>query len=107
MSNQPTLIPLPSGHAMPPGTGPDGETCQSCDHRIGIQFSKVAHKCNLARAKLTQGRRSDIRLKDPACEKWQPVVNTEYEPTSAQIAHLEKKLRETARKVIAARAVAS
>ena len=63
--------PTPSGHAAPPGTGPDGETCKTCRHSYGLQYAKTYYKCALNRAKWTGGRKTDIRLRDPACEKWE------------------------------------
>src|SRR5207344_834274 len=47
----------PRGYAHHPGTGPAGETCRSCQHRI--QFRRW-NKCDLARGKWTGGRASDI-----------------------------------------------
>lgn len=59
------------GHAAWPGTGPAGETCRSCAHYRSHQSGVRTHpKCFLARAAWTRGPGSDIRAKDPACEKW-------------------------------------
>jgi hypothetical protein len=63
--------PVPRGYVMPPGTGPEGETCGSCKHLYRNQMSKVYLKCNLNRAKWTGGGASDIRAKSPACKKWE------------------------------------
>jgi hypothetical protein len=65
--------PMLTGHAMAPGTGPEGEICKTCLHRTGIQFSRIAYKCELAKAKWGHGRRTDIRLKDLACGRWEPA----------------------------------
>jgi hypothetical protein len=62
--------PVPHGHVMPPGTGPEGETCGSCAHMTRKRMGKVYLKCGLNVAKWTSGRGSDIRAKDAACKKW-------------------------------------
>ncbi|HQU16656.1 MAG TPA: hypothetical protein PLO69_11215 [Gammaproteobacteria bacterium] len=56
------------GHAMPPGSGPVGETCGTCLHYAVRRSSH--RKCGLIRAKWTAGPGTDIRKKDPACVKW-------------------------------------
>ena len=63
--------PVPRGYVMPPGTGPEGETCGSCKHLYRNQMAKTYLKCNLARHKWTGGGGSDIRAKSPACQKWE------------------------------------
>ena len=63
--------PVRTGYVMPPGTGPEGETCGSCKHIYRNQMSKVYLKCNLARHKWTGGGGSDIRARSPACQKWE------------------------------------
>lgn len=62
----------PRGHAMPPGTGPDGETCRSCRHatRVGLA-TKDVHKCGANRRRWSASVITDIRLRDPACQKWE------------------------------------
>lgn len=57
----------PAGYADHPGTGPAGEFCRSCQHRI--QFRRW-NKCDLARGKWTGGRASDILASAPACKFW-------------------------------------
>jgi hypothetical protein len=60
------------GYAMPPGTGPAGETCKTCAHivrpatRSGARF----RKCGLIRANWTHGEGTDILAGSPACAKW-------------------------------------
>lgn len=63
--------PVPSGHIMPPGSGPAGETCRGCSHREIVQHAKAYQKCGLARASWTGGRKTDIRVTDAACAKWE------------------------------------
>lgn len=54
--------------------GPDGEKCRSCQHAIGRQRTpggKVYYKCGIARHEATNGPGTDIRLKDPACARFE------------------------------------
>lgn len=60
-----------SGYAAMPGTGPAGETCKSCRHRVARQYAKAYWKCRLMAAAWTHGRSTDIRLKSPACRRWE------------------------------------
>lgn len=61
----------PRGYAAPPGTGPAGETCKTCVHHVGIQMSRTYHKCALTKACWTGGAGTDIRVRSPACKKWE------------------------------------
>lgn len=56
-------------YAAKPGTGPDGEICRTCSHSYARRFSKNYWKCGLVPA--TGGQGTDIRLKSPACSKWE------------------------------------
>lgn len=68
---RPKRKPTPKrGHARPPGTGPAGETCGSCQHIARRQWAGTYMKCALNQAKWTRGPGSDVRARDPACEKW-------------------------------------
>lgn len=62
-----------SGHAMPPGTGPFGETRRSCQHlaRNQMHSGKTFMKCALRRANWTSGYETDVRARDAACSKWE------------------------------------
>ena len=62
--------PLRKGHAGTPGDGPAGETCGSCAHIARRQFSKVYIKCGLMQENWTGGGGTDVKVRDPACEKW-------------------------------------
>lgn len=62
--------PTPYGYARPPGTGPAGETCGTCEHHVIKRMAKNYHKCALAKAKWTGGRKSDILVRSPACSAW-------------------------------------
>lgn len=59
------------GHIAPPGTGPEGETCGSCDHLYRNVLSKTYLKCGLNRAKWTGGGKTDVRARDYACALWE------------------------------------
>lgn len=67
----------PQGYAALPGTGPGGETCGSCAHRVRIAYSKTYNKCALNRPNWTSGPGSDILVRSPACLKWQPIPDDE------------------------------
>ena len=58
-----------------PGTGPAGMKCRDCEHSIykpGVAGSYP--KCNLMRARWTGGRGTDIRMRSPACSKFEPAT---------------------------------
>jgi hypothetical protein len=60
------------GHAGTPGEGPDQQTCGSCGQIRSRQIGPwETFKCNRMRAKWTDSSDSDVRRKDPACEKWE------------------------------------
>lgn len=61
------------GHAAPPGTGPEGETCKTCDHLARKRMSKTYLKCGLMQALWTGGGGTDVRAGDPACKRWAPL----------------------------------
>lgn len=56
------------GYAMRPGTGPPGERCGTCQH--DVRLGKY-HKCVLCKPNWTHGPGSDIKMKSPACAKWE------------------------------------
>lgn len=56
-----------NGYAWLPGTGPAGETCGSCDHRV-VNSGKYS-KCGLNRLR-THGAATDIVRRSPACKFW-------------------------------------
>jgi len=56
-----------------PGTGPEGETCGSCEHHHVRVFANRYHKCILMRDHWTAGDASDIRVRSPACLEWRPA----------------------------------
>jgi hypothetical protein len=61
----------PNGYAMPPGTGPRGETCATCAHYRRIRHrGGVYLKCGKNERSWTHGAGSDIRARAPACSLW-------------------------------------
>ncbi len=61
----------PRGYYYSPGTGPAGETCGGCQHKVrrgGVAGRYI--KCALNRARWTRGRGSDILANAPACKYW-------------------------------------
>lgn len=64
------------GYAWGPGTGPEGETCGSCEHSVRVRGGvRKFSKCELMRARWTHGPGSDILLKSPACKKWERATD--------------------------------
>jgi len=62
----------PKGYPAPKGSGPDGETCRTCENACRVNGgSKYYWKCGLLRHAWTRGLGTDIRLKAPACSHWQ------------------------------------
>lgn len=63
----------PNGYAAPPGTGPEGETCKSCQNavRVSGNTANTYRKCALMRANWTSGPGSDILFRSPACRHWE------------------------------------
>lgn len=63
--------PVPAGYAARPGSGPENETCGSCKHHARKRLARTYHKCGLLRAIWTGGGKTDIRVRSPACAKWE------------------------------------
>lgn len=61
----------PNGYAAEPGTGPQGETCQSCKYIARKDCANTYLKCWLRRKQWTGGTGTDIRAKSPACRFWE------------------------------------
>mgnify|MGYP000414382736 CR=1 FL=1 len=61
------------GYAAPPGTGPEGEKCQTCRHRVstGNTPARTYWKCGLMRNSWTSGPATDIKVRTPACRRWE------------------------------------
>lgn len=52
------------------GSGPEGETCGSCQHLERFVYSKYVLKCGLCKSGWTRGAGTDIKARAPACSKW-------------------------------------
>lgn len=69
------------GYAAKPGTGPKGESCNTCAH-CRLRASRAArhfYKCHLLIGQWTNGRATDVVLRSPACARWEkgtPQVTT-------------------------------
>ena len=62
------------GHAGQPGSGPTRERCGTCKWVEGVSYAKTYHKCGHRMApRHTKGPATDIRKRDPACERWEPA----------------------------------
>ena len=63
---------VPRGLYADIGPGPEGETCGTCRHAMRFwRPSRSWAKCGLMRSNWTGGEGSDIRLRTPACRKWE------------------------------------
>ncbi len=64
-----------NGYAAAPGSGPEGEICKNCEHRLIREYhNKRYNKCYLVvgdRYVGTHGTGTDIRVRSPACSKWE------------------------------------
>lgn len=69
-----------TGYAAPPGTGPAGEFCRTCNHACYHTCSKRYYKCALVKS--TAGPGTDIRLKSPACKRWQAIAKPAPSPAA-------------------------
>ncbi|HRI77275.1 MAG TPA: hypothetical protein PLX33_09840 [Alphaproteobacteria bacterium] len=69
-ASKPTATRSPARASGLPG--PVGEKCRSCRHAYGIRNGKKTYfKCGIAKRAATSGPGTDIRLKDPACARWE------------------------------------
>jgi hypothetical protein len=70
---------LSNGYAGHVGLGPKGETCRSCRHSRATGHGQRNYwKCDLVR--VTRGPGTDIRLRTPACERWEKETGPEEGP---------------------------
>lgn len=52
--------------------GPEDKTCGDCKHLArSLGYSKTFFKCGANRNRWTKGSGTDIRLKDPACARFE------------------------------------
>jgi hypothetical protein len=62
----------PNGYAAPPGTGPKGEYCRTCEHAVRRSGGRKHYwKCYLRVRTWSACYATDIRLKSPACRYWE------------------------------------
>lgn len=66
-------LKLKGGYPAAPGTGPTGETCGTCVHAVQVDGF---YKCKLIESKWTHGYGTDIKLKSPACSKFESWPNS-------------------------------
>ena len=62
------------GYPAPPGTGPEGETCKTCEHKTtkpGVAGRYL--KCELMYEHWTGGAGTDIKAGSPACRNWEAI----------------------------------
>lgn len=71
---KPVRIKAKGLYAALPGTGPEGETCRSCDNLSGKRMSRRYYKCELTRALWTGGPGTDVKVRSPACSKWKALA---------------------------------
>lgn len=65
---QPTKL---KGYAAPPGTGPKGETCRTCEHYCRVRKANTYRKCGKVRDRWMGGPGTDILARSPACAYWE------------------------------------
>ena len=76
---QATGRPWAGGYAAHPGSGPAGERCGTCIHRVRRlrRSGVVDQKCGLMRHAWTCGPGSDIKCKTAACFRWSAGMDAE------------------------------
>jgi hypothetical protein len=60
-----------NGYAAAPGSGPEGETCKTCQHYTHRSRAKNYRKCALMAHAWTGGPGTDILARAPACSRWE------------------------------------
>lgn len=78
-----------NGYPYPPGSGPEGETCATCEFKIKVNGGRKNYwKCVKFHSPRTTRQwsgsiSSDIRLASPACKLWEPALSkTPIKPNS-------------------------
>jgi hypothetical protein len=65
-----------TGYAAPPGTGPAGETCKTCEHFWRKRgHSKVYRKCGHPKAHRSNCTATDIKASALACRLWERAAD--------------------------------
>jgi hypothetical protein len=66
----------PHGYPKTPGSGSEGETCKTCEHRVRMSAgNRKFYKCAMNREKWGNSIASDIVLKMPACALWEKSLS--------------------------------
>lgn len=75
-----------TGYPAPPGTGPKGETCKTCENLCAKHMASTYYKCVVMKSAWSGGGGTDVKVRSPACSYWKPRVVTEGEQqTTARI----------------------
>ena len=62
-------------HPCSSGTGPKGETCGTCGHRVKVRYhGKAYNKCGVLKGYWTHGPGTDLKCKDEACSMWHNCI---------------------------------
>ena len=62
------------GYARPPGSGPSGETCKTCEHCTATSGGNwKGYKCAVIKHRWNHSPATDIALRSLACERWQQL----------------------------------
>ena len=65
------LVKRPNAYASPPGSGPDGKTCRTCEHILRA----AAGNATVSKCKLVDpygGAATDINMHTAACRQYEP-----------------------------------
>lgn len=73
------VLAADTGYADRPGTGPVGQTCKTCKHATRITYARSFYKCALMERRWTHGKNTDIKIRSPACSKWEDATANENE----------------------------
>lgn len=71
---RPVRVKASGLYAALPGTGPAGETCRTCNNLSGKRMSRRYYKCELTKGQWTGGPGTDVKVRSPACSKWEPLA---------------------------------
>lgn len=89
-----------NGYPYPPGSGPEGETCATCEFKVKVPGGRRSYwKCLKFHSPRTEHQwsgsiSSDIRLKSPACKLWEPALSkVPIQTNRDRVAIEEKDLR--------------
>lgn len=72
--------PKRTGYAAPPGSGPQGSRCWDCVNRRLVESPARRRFWKCALVKWTNGAGTDIRLRSPACSRFEEGDPPEQRP---------------------------